>query len=215
MSFLAFSPKASYRKSIKIAASCGSKKVVFGTTFQLENVPKKPKKKGTKMEKEQKNLLPVVLEDIPSKLEISTLVDMYGGVDKPELNKYLTIKALETFCKEYLEGHKVSAKKDFLATFGGATKMNVYGVEVKLRSRAKQNTMAENWHFSKEVTDKEAQLEDLKLQVDTLTDVITALKYMEINNGTATKVEGLFDEVEKLEEDPSKDFSLIVTLRKD
>ncbi len=151
------------------------------------------------------------LKEIPAKSEIASDVQAYK--DKEGFNyieKYAYIKYLKEFVKQAEEELKDPAKDDFIKMFNGATKMDFMGIEVSLKNMAKANTLKDpSYEYSNNVARLLEELEQAKANVRYLEDRIKLEKTAEINNGTAKKLDEIFEEKELKD-----DFQLTLTLRK-
>ena len=152
------------------------------------------------------------LKQIPAKSEIAEYVNQFKALDNlTPIEKYANLKFLEEFVKQALKELKDPAKDDFIQMFNGATQMDFAGVTVQLKNMSKSNTLKDpTYLFSHNVTDLENELSKAQANVRYLTDKIKLEKTAEINNGTAKKLDDIFEEPKELEDD----FQLTITLRK-
>jgi len=152
------------------------------------------------------------LKNIPAKSEIAEYVQQYKEQDGlSPIEKYANLKFLEEFVKKGLAELKNDAKDDFLKMFNGATKMDFMGIEVSLKNMSKSNTLKDpTYEYSQEVTNLESQLKGLEDNVKFFKDKIKLQKTFEINNGTAKKLDDIFEEPKESKDD----FQLTITLRK-
>ena len=152
------------------------------------------------------------LKQIPAKSEIAEYVNQFKSLDNlSPIEKYANLKFLEEFVKQALKELKDPAKDDFIQMFNGATQMDFAGVTVQLKNMSKSNTLKDpTYLFSHNVTDLENELSKAQANVRYLTDKIKLEKTAEINNGTAKKLDDIFEEPKELEDD----FQLTITLRK-
>ena len=152
------------------------------------------------------------LKQIPAKSEIAEYVNQFKSLDNlSPIEKYANLKFLEEFVKQALKELKDPAKDDFIQMFNGATQMDFAGVTVQLKNMSKSNTLKDpTYLFSHNVTDLENELSKAQANVRYLTDKIKLEKTAEINNGTAKKLDDIFEEPKELKDD----FQLIITLRK-
>jgi len=152
------------------------------------------------------------LKQIPAKSEIAEYVNQFKALDNlTPIEKYANLKFLEEFVKQALKELKDPAKDDFIQMFNGATQMDFAGVTVQLKNMSKSNTLKDpTYLFSHNVTDLENELSKAQANVRYLTDKIKLEKTAEINNGTAKKLDDIFEEPKELKDD----FQLTITLRK-
>jgi len=152
------------------------------------------------------------LKQIPAKSEIAEYVNQFKSLDNlSPIEKYANLKFLEEFVKQALKELKDPAKDDFIQMFNGATQMDFAGVTVQLKNMSKSNTLKDpTYLFSHNVTDLENELSKAQANVRYLTDKIKLEKTAEINNGTAKKLDDIFEEPKELKDD----FQLTITLRK-
>ena len=151
------------------------------------------------------------LKEIPAKSEIAEYVKQYKEQEGlSPIEKYANLKFLEEFVKKALAELKDPAKDDFIKMFNGATKMDFMGIEVSLKNMAKANTLKDpSYEYSNNVARIEQELEQAEANVRYLKDRLKLEKTAEINNGTAKKLDEIFEE-----EELKDDFQLTITLRK-
>jgi len=151
------------------------------------------------------------LKEIPAKSEIAEFVKQYKEQEGlTPIEKYANLKFLEEFVKKGLAELKDPAKDDFIKMFNGATKMDFMGIEVSLKNMSKSNALKNpSYSYSNNVARLEQELERAKANVRYLEDRLKLEKTAEINNGTATKLDEIFEEKELKD-----DFQLTITLRK-
>jgi len=152
------------------------------------------------------------LKEIPAKSEIAEYVKQYKEQEGlSPIEKYANLKFLEEFVKTGLAELKDSAKDDFIKMFNGATKFDFMGVTVQLKNMAKANALKDpSYEYSNNVARIEQELEQAKDNVRYLTDRLKLEKTNEINNGTAKKLDEMFEEPKELKDD----FQLVISLRK-
>lgn len=152
------------------------------------------------------------LKQIPAKSEIAVYVQQYKDQDGlSPIEKYANLKFLEEFVKKGLAELKNDAKEDFLKMFEGATKMDFMGIEVSLKNMAKSNTLKDpSYEFSKDIEDIEYKIRETEGTLKYLKDKLKLEKTAEINNGTAKKLDEIFEEPKELKDD----FQLVISLRK-
>ena len=152
------------------------------------------------------------LKEIPAKSEIAEYVKQYKEQEGlSPIEKYANLKFLEEFVKTGLAELKGSAKDDFIQMFNGATKFDFMGVTVQLKNMAKANALKDpSYEYSNNVARIEQELEQAKDNVRYLTDRLKLEKTNEINNGTAKKLDEMFEEPKELKDD----FQLVISLRK-
>ena len=152
------------------------------------------------------------LKQIPAKSEIAEYVNQFKALDNlTSIEKYANLKFLEEFVRQALKELKDPAKDDFIQMFNGATQMDFAGVTVQLKNMSKSNTLKDpTYEFSQEVTNLENQLNTLEDNVKFFKDKIKLQKTHEINNGTAKKLDDIFEEPKELKDD----FQLTITLKK-
>jgi len=152
------------------------------------------------------------LKEIPAKSEIAEYVKQFKEQEgSTYIEKYANLKFFEEFVKAGLAELKGSAKDDFIQMFNGATKFDFMGVTVQLKNMAKANTLKDpSYEYSNNVARIEQELEQAKDNVRYLTDRLKLEKTNEINNGTAKKLDEIFEEPKELKDD----FQLVISLRK-
>ena len=152
------------------------------------------------------------LKEIPAKSEIAEFVKQYKEQEGlSPIEKYANLKFLEEFVKKGLVELKDLAKDDFIKMFNGATKMDFMGIEVSLKNMSKSNALKDpSYSYSNNVARIEQELEQAKANVRYLEDRLKLEKTAEINNGTATKLDEIFEEPKELKDD----FQITITLRK-
>jgi len=151
------------------------------------------------------------LKEIPAKSEIAEYVKQYKNQEGlTPIEKYANLKFLEEFVKTGLAELKGIAKDDFIQMFNGATKFDFMGVTVQLKNMTKANTLKDpTYTYSNNVARIEQELEQAKDNVRYLTDRLKLEKTNEINNGTAKKLDEMFEEPKELKDD----FQLVISLR--
>lgn len=152
------------------------------------------------------------LKNIPAKSEIAEYVKQYKDQDGlSPIEKYANLKFLEEFTKKGLAELKELAKDDFIKMFNGTTSMDFMGITVSLKNMGKSNALKDpTYEFSKDVANLESQLRAIEDNVKFFKDKIKLQKTFEINNGTAKKLDEIFEEPKEAKDD----FQLTVTLRK-
>jgi len=152
------------------------------------------------------------LKEIPAKSEIAVFVERYKKQEGlSDIEKYANLKFLEEFVKRGLAELKELAKDDFIKMFNGATSMDFMGITVSLKNISKSNTLKDpSYEFSEEVSKLESELRALEEAIVFTKDRIKLQKTHEINNGTAKKLDEIFEEPKELKDD----FQLVVSLRK-
>jgi len=152
------------------------------------------------------------LKQIPAKSEIAEYVQQYKEQDGlSPIEKYANLKFLEEFVKKGLAELKNDAKDDFLKMFNGATKMDFMGIEVSLKNMSKSNTLKDpTYEFSNNIVTLERALSEAEANVRYIKDRIKLEKTAEINNGTAKKLDDMFEEPKESKDD----FQLVISLRK-
>jgi hypothetical protein len=155
--------------------------------------------------------LPAILQEIPSKKEISNLIQNFVHINADPILKYCSIKALEEYCKQYIEQEKNSVKKEFLKQFNGVTKQEVYGVEISLKDYSK-SAMLRDYKFSYDVTTLEKEIALAKDTLKLKEDMLKKMKMMEINNSIAKPI---LDPTVFGEPDTIDNWQMFITLRKE
>ena len=152
------------------------------------------------------------LKQIPAKSEIAEYVNQFKALDNlTPIEKYANLKFLEEFVKQALKELKDPAKDDFIQMFNGATQMDFAGVTVQLKNMSKSNTLKDPiYEFSNTVNAIEVDIADAETNLKYLKDRLKLEKTAEINNGTAKKLDDIFQESKELKDD----FQLTITLRK-
>lgn len=152
------------------------------------------------------------LKNIPAKSEIAEYVKQYKDQDGlSPIEKYANLKFLEEFTKKGLAELKELAKDDFIKMFNGTTSMDFMGITVSLKNMSKSNTLKDpSYEYSNNVARLEQELEQAKSNVRYLEDRLKLEKTAEINNGTAKKLDEIFEEPKEAKDD----FQITVTLRK-
>lgn len=151
------------------------------------------------------------LKNIPAKSEIAEYVQQFKAQDGlSPIEKYANLKFLEEFVEKAIAELKDPAKDDFIQMFNGATSMDFMGITVSLKNMSKSNTLKDpSYEYSNNVARLLEELEQAKANVRYLEDRIKLEKTAEINNGTAKKLDEIFEEKELKD-----DFQLTVSLRK-
>jgi len=152
------------------------------------------------------------LKEIPAKSEIGVLVEQYKKQEGlSDIEKFANLKFLEEFVKKGLAELKEPAKDDFIKMFNGATSMDFMGITVSLKNMSKSNTLNDpSYEFSENVKQIESQIEHDETDLRYLKDKLKLEKTREINNGTAKKLDEIFEEPKELKDD----FQLVISLRK-
>lgn len=152
------------------------------------------------------------LKNIPAKSEIAEYVKQYKDQDGlSPIEKYANLKFLEEFTKKGLAELKELAKDDFIKMFNGATSMDFMGITVSLKNMSKSNTLKDpSYEYSNNVARLEQELEQAKSNVRYLEDRLKLEKTAEINNGTAKKLDEIFEEPKEAKDD----FQIVISLRK-
>lgn len=152
------------------------------------------------------------LKNIPAKSEIAEYVKQYKDQDGlSPIEKYANLKFLEEFTKKGLAELKELAKDDFIKMFNGTTSMDFMGITVSLKNMSKSNALKDpTYEYSNNVARLEQELEQAKSNVKYLEDRLKLEKTAEINNGTAKKLDEIFEEPKEAKDD----FQITVTLRK-
>ena len=151
-------------------------------------------------------------KEIPTKSEIANLVNDFIKLDNMSLTeKYINIKFFEAFIEQVKKKLNPLAKEDFAKMFNGETKMDFMGVTVQLVYMGKSNAFKDpSYEYSDIVKNLESELAKAENEVKYLKDIIKLTKTNEINNGTAKKLDEIFEE----EKPAMNDFQIKVSLRK-
>lgn len=151
---------------------------------------------------------------IRSKQEITNKVKEFEKKEGKTSIKFLAIKEIEEFCKQFIERNKKEAKQEFLEEFGGSKLERAYGVKVEIKdySRANNTSMERpRYDFSQEVFHMEQELKELEKKIKAQKEALVALKLHEIQNGTAQPLSYIFGS----EQEEYDDLVLTITLEKE
>lgn len=132
-----------------------------------------------------------VIQNIPTKKELSIASDNFVQKKGIALDKYLTLKALEFFVKDGLEKLKEQAKTSFIEIYGGVTKQEAQGVTIQLADMSKSIAMKE-YAFSDSIQSEEADIKALEEEIKLSKDALKIRKLQEINSGTAKPMDSIF-----------------------
>jgi len=152
------------------------------------------------------------LKEIPAKSEIGVLVEQYKKQEGlSDIEKYANLKFLEEFVKKGLVELKEPAKDDFIKMFNGATSMDFMGITVSLKNMTKSNRLKDpSYEYPQHITGLVKDIEAIELILKGKKDMLKLLKTQSINEGTAKKLDEIFEEPKELKDD----FQLTITLRK-
>ena len=150
--------------------------------------------------------------EIPTKTEIAKIADDFIQLDNmTATEKYINIKFAEEVIEQIKKKLNPLAKRDFAEMFGGETKKDFMGVNVQLVWMGKSKALKDpTYEYSMEVSGLEAELRAVEEQAKFVKDKIKLQKLHEINNGTAKKLDELFEEPKEAIDD----FTIKVSLRK-
>jgi len=151
-------------------------------------------------------------KEIPTKTEIAKFANQFieqGDMSLTE--KYINVKFMEELLDQIKKKLNPLAKEDFAKMFQGETKMDFMGVTVNLVWMGKSKALKDpSYEYSNNVARIEQELSEAESNVRYLKDKLKLEKTAEINNGTAKKLDEIFEEP-KNELD---DFTIKVSLRK-
>lgn len=150
--------------------------------------------------------------EIPTKTEITKIADDFIQLDNmTATEKFINIKFAEEVIEQIKKKLNPLAKKDFAEMFGGETKKDFMGVNVQLVWMGKSKALKDpSYEYSNNVTRIEQELSQAEANVKYLKDKLKLEKTAEINNGTAKKLDELFEEPKEAIDD----FTIKITLRK-
>lgn len=151
-------------------------------------------------------------KEIPTKTEIAKFADEF--IDIPNLTlteKFINIKFAEELIEQIKKKLNPLAKKDFAEMFNGETKQEFMGVTVQLVWMGKSKALKDpSYEYSNNVTRIEQELSQAESNIKYLKDKLKLEKTAEINNGTAKKLDEMFEEPKEAIDD----FMIKVSLRK-
>lgn len=151
-------------------------------------------------------------KEIPTKTEIAKFANEF--IEQGDLSlteKYINIKFIEEFVEQVKKKLNPLAKEDFAKMFDGEIKKDFMGVTVQLVWMGKSNALKDpSYEYSDKVKQIEAQILHDETDLKYLKESLKLEKTREINNGTAKKLDEIFEE----EKPAMNDFQIKISLRK-
>jgi len=151
-------------------------------------------------------------KEIPTKTEIAKYANQF--IEQGDLSlteKFINIKFAEELIEQIKKQLNPLAKEDFAKMFQGETKMDFMGVTVQLVYMGKSKAIKDPYYLYPEVVTKlQDEIEQDEIRLKDKREVLKVLKIQAINNGTAKKLDDIFEEPKNAIDD----FTIKVTLRK-
>jgi len=144
------------------------------------------------------NFLPAVLDRVPTKTEMKSLVqDLKNNENLSIIQKYIIGKGMETLAKEVIAEFKTDAIDDFLSTNGGAMKGEMFGVDIQITNERKDVTM-KKYKFSEKVDEIELEIAQMENELKLKREELKLQQTLEINRNIAVEIqqEEIFSEPE-------------------
>lgn len=151
-------------------------------------------------------------KEIPTKTEISKFADEFIAKDDLSLTeKYINIKFIEELVEQIKKKLNPLAKADFAKMFEGETKKDFMGVNVQLVWMGKSKALKDpSYEYSDKINEMQRDIDMVEMNLKTQKEILKLMKTQEINNGTAKKLDEIFEEPKN----ELEDFQIKISLRK-
>lgn len=153
------------------------------------------------------NFLPAVLDRVPTKTEMKSLVqDLKKNENLSIVQKYIIGKGMETLAKEVIAEFKTDAIDDFLQINGGSMKAEMFGVDIQITNERKDVTM-KKYKFSEKVDEIELEISQMENELKLKRQELKLQQTLEVNRNIAKEIE-----TEELFSEP--EYGIKITLKK-